>query len=175
MNNKIALEDILLYVIVAGVFLYLGFYFVRISDDLNLQINRNRTAIKQYDNSVEMAQTILRYDFGNNVLVSNSARINMSFMVGSVISVLGAMIIIRRVKTEANMVNGEVKEFKFNFSSNSPGLTVCLFGGVIICLSIVLKDKYTMNDSTGTSQSELNIKENTVASKKLQDIINRMK
>ncbi len=156
MNSKIAVEDILLYVIIAGVFIYLGFYFVGISDDLNAQILSGRTKLKDYPATPEMIQIILRYDFGNNVLVSNSARINMSFMIGSVLAVLGGLIIVRRVKTEANKASGGNEHFKFDFSSNSPGLAVCALGVVIICLSIVYKDKYSMTDSNGNTDAFMN-------------------
>lgn len=143
--GKFTIEDVILYLIIIGLLFFIGSY-------LNTHTNTiSRPLTEMHHDSLdvfELKEYQLRYDFASRALLTNTSRINMSFMIGSILTILGGLIIIRRVRKESFRAEGESPDgSKFNLESNSPGLIICLLGAIIICISILAKDKYEIRDS----------------------------
>ncbi|OEK04626.1 hypothetical protein [Roseivirga misakiensis] len=144
---KINTEDLLLYIVSIGVLIFLAIYLNNSLSNISTELSKQSPLNDKLSELPEIYQVEQRYIYATRVLISNSARNNMSFMVGAVLSILGAMIIIRRVKTEASSLDAGNEFFKFNLVSNSPGLIITTLGCAIIVIAIASRDSYSITDS----------------------------
>lgn len=158
MRKKVRIqpEDLLLYIVSIGVLVFFGVYFSSILSDLTSTLTSRQNINNELRKIPEVYQIEQRFIFASQVLISNSARNNMSFMIGSVLTILGAMIVIRRVKNETNSINAGNESFKFNFATNSPGLIIAALGCIIIVFSIAYKDNYSITDTEFTNPLKVN-------------------
>lgn len=167
-------EDILLYLTMIGVLVFFGYYLDHQSNLISKPLTEmNEISSKEF---LQLSSTQLRYDYASRVLLTNTSRNNLSFLIGSILCILGSLIIVRRVRTETNTLNAKSINLKLSLQSNSPGLIMVFLGTVIILSSIYFKDKYEMSDNGGSYNGSETIMESNAAWEKqdLTDILNSL-
>ncbi|MBL7731259.1 MAG: hypothetical protein JNM88_08785 [Chitinophagaceae bacterium] len=87
----------------------------------------------------------MKYEFASKVLAANSMRNNMSFLIGAFLCVLGTMIVVRRLRDSIEVGAGQ-GDAGFSVKTSSPGILLSLIGGVLIILSVIMKDKYNVQE-----------------------------
>lgn len=147
-DEQLTKEDFLLYVIVSCLSIFLGWYLFNSQEELLSTIDYRMDHIKTEEVKVLEAAK-MRYEFAGKVLISNSTRINLGFLVGSVMCLLGTILEIKKARVELLEASGgdNKKNISFSFKTNSPGIFLALLGTLIITLSIVVKDKYQITDN----------------------------
>ena len=155
-NNKgffsdITIEDVVLYIVMIGVLLFMGSFLNKQSELISSPLTELNT--NERLDFTKLTAVQLRYDFASRVLVTNTGRSNLSFLIGSILCILGGLIIVRRVRTESSSLSGGSENLKLSLQSNSPGLIVVVIGAIIVCFSIYFKDKYEMRDGPAGSVS----------------------
>jgi len=148
-------EDLFLYLVALGLIGYFAVYFHQSRAELldNIWYDSGKITEEKYLILVE--QSRMRYEFTSKVLLSNSIRSNMSFLVGTVLCVLGTMIVIRRVRGEIEVGAGDADR-SLSFKSTSPGVFLAFMGSLIIIFSIAFKDKYEVSDGGFQTQEQVN-------------------
>ncbi|MCW3106750.1 MAG: hypothetical protein JWQ09_1256 [Segetibacter sp.] len=160
--GRIQLEDVILYTITAIILFYCIRSFEKNHDRLFHIIDNtiaNSNSISSFNEDMK-----IRYGFATEVLASNSSRNNMSFLVGTVLCLLGLMVVVRRVRSEIEGSMTTSGEKKFGFQTSSPGVFMALIGGLIIIFSITFKDHYTIQDpSLQNSEKQQEPKKDTTS------------
>jgi hypothetical protein len=147
-NKDFTIEDVMLYVFGIGIMVFLGFFLIQAQEQLNLQVPNNtkgNCVENSRDPNVQITQ--LKYDYAGKILLSNSTRKNIAFLVGTILAIFGCMIVIRGVRESP--IEGELSAFekaKIKVKTSSPGIFIVLCGCVIVALSIFVKDKYDIQD-----------------------------
>jgi hypothetical protein len=95
----------------------------------------------------------MRYEFAGKVLISNSTRINLSFLIGSIMCILGTMIVIRKARVDTLEASGGDENISFSIKTTSPGIFLALLGTIILICSIVFKDEYNITDNDSFKES----------------------
>ena len=139
-------EDLLLYVITICLLCFLGWYFNKSQEQLISSIDYRLDHIKT-ENIQILEAAKMRYEFSGKVLISNSTRTNLSFLIGSVMCLLGTLIIIRKARVDTLEASGGDEKLSFSIKTTSPGVFLALLGTVILIFSITFKDKYTITDN----------------------------
>ncbi len=147
-NKDFTVEDVVLYIFGVSVMVIVGLFLVQAQEQLEIKIVHDGAAVNEaggIDGNIRITQ--LKYKFASKILLSNSTRKNIAFLVGTLLAILGCMIIIRGVRDSP--FEGEVNAFeraKVKIKASSPGIVVVLCGTLILILSVVIKDEYTSYD-----------------------------
>ena len=146
-DNNFRKEDLFLYLVALGLLIFTGYYFTQ-------SIMELRTAI-QYDSSklpadytVLFETSKMRYDFGSKVLLSNAVRTNMSFLLGTIMCLLGTMVVVRRIMTELDASVKTPEKSELSLKTSSAGLVLAFLGTAIIITAVTAKDRYNISDGT---------------------------
>lgn len=90
-----------------------------------------------------------RYDYATKCLISNSMRVNLGFLAGVVISLMGSILVIRQVRDtiEFGARNGTAADAaqSINLRTTSPSVFVVFMGCVIILAAMLSKDKTSID------------------------------
>ena len=147
MNKK----DYILYLIGISVFIYVS---IILSNTQN-SLQENITAKKEIVNKIpQLEQTIIRYDYMSKVLLSNATRKNIAFLIGTMMSLLGTILIISKIESSINANVDTFEKAKFQITTTSPGVFVVLLGGLIIIATIMKSDSYEFSDNPITTSTE---------------------
>lgn len=155
MNTKNHKEDIFLYMATICILCFLGWYFhisrEHIKDAVSYNLEGTQVVRTDY-----LLASKMRYDFALKILLSNSTRTNLSFLIGSVLCLVGSMFVIRRSRIDNFEASGEVpsKSISLSLKTSSPGVLLSLFGTIIIIFSIIIKDKYNVVDNSHHKQEK---------------------
>jgi len=147
-NKDFTIEDVILYVFGIGIMIFLGLFLTQAQKQLNVQVlnyAKENSVKNSLDVNVQIAQ--LRYDYADKILLSNSTRKNIAFLVGTILAIFGCLIVIRGVRDSP--IEGEVSALEkaaIKVKTSSPGVMIVLCGCIIIALSIFVKDKYDIRD-----------------------------
>jgi hypothetical protein len=146
-DNNFRKEDLFLYLVALGLLIFTGYYFSQ-------SINELGTAIKYDSSRLPAEYTVLfetskmRYDFGSKVLLSNAVRTNMSFLLGTIMCLLGTMVVVRRIMTELDAAVKTPEKSELSLKTSSAGLVLAFLGTAIIITAVTAKDRYNINDGT---------------------------
>ncbi|MDH7911337.1 hypothetical protein [Winogradskyella sp. SYSU M77433] len=141
-------KDMLLYVIGIGVFFYVSLILSNTQNSLRENITINRKLINEIP---QLEQTVIRYDYMSKVLLSNSTRKNIAFLIGTMMSILGTILIISKIESSVNSSVDTFEKAKFQITTTSPGVFVVFLGGIIVITTILKSDKYEFSDSPLTT------------------------
>lgn len=140
MNKK----DIFLYTVGISIFIFISILTLKSINKLESEIS---SRIELKSNSPQIEQAILRYDYMSKALLSNSSRKNIAFLVGSMMIILGTILIISKIESSVNANIDTLEKAKFQIRTSSPGIFI-VFLGTIIIITVVLKgNSYSINDS----------------------------
>lgn len=139
-------EDLFLYLVTLGLLIFLGYYFVQSRNSILSAVQFSRDKVPAEYN-ILFESSGMKYEFASKVLAANSMRNNMSFLVGTFLCVLGTMIVVRRLRDSIE-VGAQQGTGNFSVKTSSPGIFLCLIGGVLIILSVILKDKYEVTEGS---------------------------
>jgi|GEM_PF-2122985 len=158
LNKDFTAEDVILYIFGIGIMIFIGFFLIQSQKNLELNIVHNdirtdkevaaeKTETLPQAINPNVSITKFRYQYASKILLSNSTRKNIAFLVGTLLTIFGCMIIIRGVRDSP--FEGEVDAFeraKVKIKASSPGIVVVLCGTLILVLSIMVKDVYEIQD-----------------------------
>jgi hypothetical protein len=155
-------EDLLLYSFCAILMVFLGIFFwttqTRLEQNLLDEEVKNigaagpaATAPVEYYNNYLQTQSVAsarRYRYGARILLTNSTRKNTGFMVGTMIALLGCIMVVRRVRKMPIMADFAASEkARLRVITGSPGLFVTLLGALIILSTIIRYDSFELSDA----------------------------
>lgn len=159
-NKNFNKEDLLLYIITICLLFFLGWYFKSTQEQLVSSIDYRLDHIKTEEIKILEAAK-MRYEFAGKVLISNSTRTNLSFLIGSIMCLLGTLIIIRKARVDTLEASGGDENLSFSIKTTSPGIFLAVLGTMILIFSITFKDKYTVTDNDSIQENtHLNQQEN---------------
>jgi hypothetical protein len=158
-----AKEDIVLYTFCGLLLIFLGSFFwisqARLEnsllEDQTLKVqagNRAKGSVEGldlYGSYLQTQQNISaqRYSYGARILLTNSTRKNTGFMVGTMIGLLGCIMVIRRVRKMPITADFEAAaQARLRVVTGSPGLFVTLLGSLIILCTIIRYDSFDLQD-----------------------------
>ena len=158
LNKDFTAEDVILYIFGIGIMIFIGFFLIQSQKNLELNIVHSdirtdkevatgKTEAPSQTINPDVSITKFRYQYASKILLSNSTRKNIAFLVGTLLTIFGCMIIIRGVRDSP--FEGEVDAFeraKVKIKASSPGIVVVLCGTLILVLSIMVKDVYEIQD-----------------------------
>ena len=104
----------------------------------------------------------MRYEFASKILLSNTSKSNLGFLIGATLCLLGSLFIIRKSKVDIIEANGSNKQLlNFSIKTTSPGIFIVFMGTLLLFISIISKNKYNIkdNDQWVNSQSQTNHKD----------------
>jgi hypothetical protein len=101
-----------------------------------------------------------KYDFATKALALNSMRNNVLFMVGSVLCLLGTMIVVRKLRepVEVGANNGGVS---FTLKTSSLGVYLVLIGFLMLITPVLIKDHYAITEGGTEMRTEPNFDNNS--------------
>lgn len=145
-ESRFRKEDMLLYILS---FLMIGFLTYVVVDTRNSMMIafEHEASIKKIpdEKMFEFESQRTRYDYATKCLISNSVRVNMGFLVGVVISLMGVILVIRQVRDTIGFGAKTRIAPDLTLKTTSPGVLVTLMGCVIILTSIFSKDEITLD------------------------------
>lgn len=167
-------EDAVLYVFCALLLVFVGFFFWRTQSKLEETLLNEwqkteavapQTSARQPPN-LDMPSTInspeyyaaylrtqeevssRRYQHGARILLTTSTRKNTGFLVGTMLALLGCIIVVRRVRKMPITADfGGSERAKFRVITSSPGVFVTLLGALIILSTIIRYDSFEIADA----------------------------
>jgi hypothetical protein len=141
-------EDAFLYLVTIGLLCFLGWYFHLSQQQMISKIDYKLDHINTEEIKILEAAK-MRYEFAGKVLISNSTRINLSFLIGSVMCLLGTLLVIRKARMDSFEASGSdnSKNLLFSIKTTSPGIVLAILGTVILICSIAIKDEYYITDN----------------------------
>lgn len=87
-----------------------------------------------------------RYDLASQTLIANLTRKNIGFLIGTILSLIGCIVIVRRIRNMSLEAEGNVSEAKLKFLSASPGVLLVFFGSIIVTATILRTDEINVKD-----------------------------
>ena len=87
-----------------------------------------------------------RYDLGSQILIANTTRKNIGFLIGTLLCLIGCIVIVRRIRNMSIEAEGNAAGQQFKFLTASPGVLLTLFGSAIILATIIRVDKVEVTD-----------------------------
>lgn len=140
-------EDLFLYLVALGLLIFTGYYFTQSIRQLQTAIQYDSNRLPA-DYAVLFETAKMRYEFGSKVLLSNAVRTNMSFLLGTIMCLLGTMIVVRRIRVEMDATIKTMDKSEFSLKTSSAGLTLVFLGTLLIIVAVTFKDKYNITDGT---------------------------
>ncbi len=144
-------EDLFLYVITICVLIFLAWYFHISQQQLISSIDYKLEHINA-DKIQILEAAKMRYEFAGKVLISNSTRINLSFLIGSIMCLLGTLIVIRKARVDNLEASGGNENLSFSIKTSSPGIFLAILGTLILTFSIAFKDEYSITDNDSRTE-----------------------
>lgn len=156
---RIAKEDVILYSF-TGVFVVLmGVFFAfvmfqldaRLLDGAEGNVEDIATVVDaDTHKSFLAAQVYLsmkRYEHAAASVYSDAARTNVAFLVGVLLSLLGSLIIVRRVRESPIKAGVDAPQlFRFDIATSSPGIFLVFLGTVLMAITILKSDHVAVQD-----------------------------
>lgn len=146
-TNDFRKEDLFIYFVIFGLMGACFFFFYESFERLEQQVVAPKVASEDVRYQALLEYHAMRYNFTGNALISNASRSYMGFFLGTILCLLGAMIVIRRLRTEPTELGTGESLGGFKIRSSSPGLIIASLGTIIIVASLIWKDKYNITDS----------------------------
>ena len=87
-----------------------------------------------------------RYELGEKILIPNATRKNIGFLIGMLLSLIGCIVIVRRIRNMGIMAEGTAAGQQFKLLTASPGVLLAVIGGTIIMTTIITTDKVEVKD-----------------------------
>lgn len=123
-----------------------------------------------------------RYELGHQAYITNSTRKNIGFLIGMLLSLIGCIVIVRRIRNMDISAEGSAVGNQLKFATASPGVMMILLGSIIILTTILRTDKVTVTDNSplapfqiGITQNNSNSAPSTEGEKETANEINRAK
>jgi hypothetical protein len=141
-------EDILLYITFLALLVFIAVYFREAREFVFAEIRQKQSESAPADSleSIMLKGNSLKYEFANKVLVSNSTRTNISMMVGTLLCMIGGLFIVRKVRDKIEF-NASADSVKGELKTTLPGVYIIALGALLLIVSVLSKDKYTINES----------------------------
>ena len=169
-------EDAVLYVFCALLLVFVGVFFWRTQSkleetlmnewqktqaiapqtiakqapDLEVPSNSSLNSPENYAAYLRTQEVISsrRYQHGARTLLTTSTRKNTGFLVGTMLALLGCIIVVRRVRKMPITADfGASERAKFRVITSSPGVFVTLLGALIILSTIIRYDSFEIADA----------------------------
>lgn len=161
-GGKINPEDLLLYVFCFLLMVFLGGYFVYITN-LNENEVQGKADARLLDNLLIRSDTVdntdiaflksqllqvqTRYRFFHKLARTKAHIKYVGFLVGTLLTVLGSMVVIRGVRDSGNNLEvSGVERAKVKLTTSSPGIFIAAIGGAIILSTILGGNLASVND-----------------------------
>jgi hypothetical protein len=84
----------------------------------------------------QVVNTALRYHLATVSTAAISTRKNLGFLVGTIVTIIGCIIVIRGVRRSAIRASVDAPRVKTTFATSSPGIFIVLLGALILGYSI---------------------------------------
>lgn len=149
-TGRVAAEDVILYAFSGALLILLGFFFHLQTTHLKDGLLTGNPAseseefgliTEDADRSFMAAQlhlTVRRYRLAAALAYTKTARANAGFLIGSLMALLGALIVVRRVRETPTGADWEAaKVLSLKFATSSPGLVLAFLGTLVIVSSIL--------------------------------------
>ena len=137
-------QDILLYIIGLSIFGFVSFILVK----TQYSLQRDLSSGIQLENKIpQLEQTKIRYEYLSKILLANTIRKNIAFLIGVMMIILGTILIISRIKSDIRAQVDLVKTDKFHITTTSPGVFIVLLGTIIVVTTVLKSDVYKVEDS----------------------------
>lgn len=107
----------------------------------NLDYVRWRTMVTLEQDAMQM-----RYQQINATLLLRTWTRYTGFLVGMVITLVGAFFILGKLKEDQNQVSGEGGGFKFAVASSSPGIVLATLGTALMAITLLVKFDFEVSD-----------------------------
>ena len=152
-NRDFMPEDLILYIFCFCLVGFIGFYFMSVSESSRADFmsasdkammaklelcTLKGDGLRENIIKAQLQMAYKRYEYGARFEHTNSLIKFIGFMVGTLLTILGAVVIIKGVRDSP--IGLEVKGLaraKVKFTASSPGLFMTLIGGAIILTTIV--------------------------------------
>lgn len=139
-------EDILLYITFLALLAFIAVYFREAREFVFTEIKQKQPAQANAVETMMLSTNAAKYEFANKVLVSNSTRTNITMMVGTLLCMIGGLFIVRKVRDKIEF-NASAESVKGELKTTLPGVYIIALGTLLLIISVLSKDKYTINDS----------------------------
>lgn len=130
-----------------GVLTFIFFCFVIVNGQNNFRedIKLGDFEVAETENP-QLIQTILRYDLAGKILLANSSRKNIAFLIGTLMAIFGSLLVISKIESTIDANIDTFDKAKFNITTTSPGVFIVFLGTIIILVTIFMRDSYSVND-----------------------------
>jgi hypothetical protein len=105
-------------------------------------INRNYMAYLQAQSNLNKK----RYDLGSQLVIANMTRKNIGFLIGTLLALLGCIIVVRRIRNMPLSASGNVSGQSFSLLTASPGVLLVVMGSIMIIATILRSDEVYVHD-----------------------------
>lgn len=147
-------EDAVLYIILATVIAFVAVFFRASNDRLESKLLSDAVvsapsipsgfADDFIDAQVYLVN--LRYRQAAFALYSKTVRRNAAFLVGTLLALVGALMIVRRIEGTATTITGEGGGVKANLAARSPGIVLAVLGTIIVVVTVATKEPVEVED-----------------------------
>jgi hypothetical protein len=152
-NRDFTPEDLILYIFCFCLVGFIGFYFISVSESSRADFmsasdrammtklelcTLKGDGLRENIIKAQLQMAYKRYEYGARFEHTNSLIKFIGFMVGTLLTILGAVVIVKGVRDSpiglevSGLARAQVK-----FTASSPGLFLTLIGGAIILTTIV--------------------------------------
>ncbi len=165
-------KDKFLYSFGVLTFAFFCFVIVNAQNALREDIKSNVTEIRSQ--KPLLAPTFLRYELAGKILLVNSSRKNIAFLIGTLMTVFGSLLVISKIESYIDANVDTFDKAKIKITTTSPGVFIVFLGTVIILVTIFMKDSYKVEDGPITAEYALPEASNQekVAVKEANEILN---
>ncbi|GAB5476353.1 MAG: hypothetical protein Mars2KO_44520 [Maribacter sp.] len=136
-------KDKFLYSLGIVIFIFVSFILLR--TQLSLE-NKISNQIELKNNIPQLEQTMLRYEYSSKILLSNATRKNIAFLIGTMMVVLGTILIISKIESSIDAKVDTIEKAKVHITTSSPGVFIVLLGTIIVVATILKSDSYQFED-----------------------------
>ncbi len=163
-RSKIHSEDLLLYIIAIVLILFFSYFFLKIQErndntvftaqdqrmfeNLKLSDKKDSVAIEKEFIKAQLQLVYKRYELSTKVSRTIAYIKFIGFLIGTLLVLLGTMLVIRGVRDHAISGTGEgMNNFKFSLAVSSPGMFLTLIGAIIMVATIIKGIENKMEDT----------------------------
>jgi hypothetical protein len=135
------------------------------------QINVNYLAYLQAQSDLNQN----RYNLGAQLIVANMTRKNIGFLIGTLLSLLGCVVIVRRIRNMSVSASGNVSGQQMSLNTASPGILLALLGSIMIIATIVRGDEVRVDDIDPVSPFQYHPQKDEESHKAIETEAQRLK
>jgi hypothetical protein len=157
----VAAEDKVMYSFFAGLIILIAFFFAYVSwiqSEALLQTgaqDKPMLLAEGVDNDpgrifldAQYRLITRRYNYAAAATVSNAARTNTAFLIGTVLVLSGCLMLVRRVRESAFDASWDVgPAMRSRLISSSPGLVLAFLGATVVVSTLIIGDRVKVEDS----------------------------